>query len=1180
MKNLTDLSFITNEEGQSLLNRFKVLIRDTEAFDVLVGYFYSSGFHALYKSLEKTKQIRILIGIGTDKKTAGWIQSSEEQQEFLFSHQETKVRFSKKLVQEMDASKDTAEVHAGVMKFMEWLRSGKLQIKAYPSQNLHAKLYIMSFAEEDRDRGRIITGSSNFTQAGLTDNMEFNVELKNPSDYEFALQKFNELWSDAVEVKEDYLKTIQEKTWLNDKITPYELYLKFLYEHFKEDLKLADESPELYIPQNFKRLEYQTQAVQNAKRIVLEYGGVFLSDVVGLGKTYMSAMLAKRLGGRSLVLAPPLLLEKSNPGSWPNVFSDFHTPAVFESLGKLDKVISQGTGKYENIFIDEAHRFRHETNITYEKLSQICRGKRLILVTATPLNNSPQDILSQIKLFQPAKKSSIPNIPNLERFFGDLHRKIKKLNKAENPEEYLQVTKDNAKQIRESVLKYLMVRRTRTEIENYFAEDLQKQSVTFPEVKDPKPVYYQFNQQESQVFQKTVELIGKQLKYARYMPLIYHKKPEQLDLDIQSQKNLGVFMKVLLVKRLESSFHAFQNSIRRFIQSYEQFLKEFDRGNIYVSKDYSNKIFDLLDNDDEVAIQKLIDEDKATRYKAEDFTEDLKGDLNSDLSILYKIKSLWTEINRDPKLSAFIEALSKPKALIPINQNKSMESGLKTAEHLNKFSALKDKQNKLIVFTESKETAEYLGQELNKKFPDEVLVFTGSSAARIRDDILENFDPKAFNPKNDYRILIATEVLSEGVNLHRSNVVINYDLPWNPTRMMQRVGRINRVDTNFQQIHTFNFFPTEQSNEVIKLEQTAKAKIAAFINLLGTDARLLTGEEIPTSHELFGRLNSKKTITGEREEGESELKYLKIIKDIRDTNPDLFNKIKHLPKKARTARKYNKQDPLLISGLDHSPSDKGTESSLPDKETGSFPPDKGTESSPPDKETGSFPPDKGGKESNRGGSSSDKGTEEILKQQLALSSPLSKSNHLLTYFRKGKLNKFCLTRGGGESLELDFLSSAKLLEAQESTLREAFRSDFFTLLKQNKAKFNSLTLEDEQPFAPYRSGKDQSSELLKTLKVIEKDLRQFTEEQEAYFRQVINRLKEGALPKQTVKTALKALKKEIQASSGTPKPLKILALLELNIPRQLLQSHISENSAVLDTDSPSEVILSEYLIGE
>ncbi|GAJ06313.1 unnamed protein product, partial [marine sediment metagenome] len=255
-----------------------------------------------------------------------------------------------------------------------------------PSANIHAKLYIMTFSESDRDAGRVITGSSNFTKAGLLDNLEFNVELKNRSDYEFALEKFNELWDDAVDLKDRYQDTIQIKTWLNNNITPYELYLKFLYEYFQDDLKQAEEIFYKYVPKDFMKLEYQEQAVLNAKKILQEYGGVFISDVVGLGKTYISALLAQQLDGRHLVIAPPMLLDKDSPGSWPNIFSGFKEQADFESLGKLDKLLKRDITKYKNIFIDEAHRFRNESNTTYEMLARICRGKRVILVTATPYN--------------------------------------------------------------------------------------------------------------------------------------------------------------------------------------------------------------------------------------------------------------------------------------------------------------------------------------------------------------------------------------------------------------------------------------------------------------------------------------------------------------------------------------------------------------------------------------------------------------------------------------------------------------------------------------------------------------------------------------------------------------------------------------------------------------------------
>jgi superfamily II DNA/RNA helicase len=434
---------------------------------------------------------------------------------------------------------------------------------------------------------------------------------------------------------------------------------------------------------------------------------------------------------------------------------------------------------------------------------------------------------------------------------------------------------ENAREIRDKVLQYLMVRRTRSEIEKYFGEDLKAQKLRFPEVRNPEPVFYELNDEENEIFIKTIELITKDFKYARYMPLIYYKGEDASQPEVQAQRNLGKFMKILMVKRLESSFYAFRNTLERFINSYEHFIKEFDKGNVYVSKKYSAKIFEFLENDNDVAIQRLVDEDRAQRYAAKDFTPEFKKDLESDLATLKEISKMWQSVKRDPKLLKFIDVLLSNPIL---------------------------KENKIIIFTESKETAEYLGKNLGSKFPDQVLTFTGGSNASTREKVTQNFDAKVRFPKDDYRILVATEVLAEGVNLHRSNTVINYDIPWNPTRLMQRVGRINRVDTKFDIIYSFNFFPTQQANDQIKLKEAAEAKIQAFIQMLGTDAQLLTEGEAIESFSLFNRLTSSKTITGEGEEEDSELKYLQIIRNIRDNDPELFEKIKRLPKKARTAR--------------------------------------------------------------------------------------------------------------------------------------------------------------------------------------------------------------------------------------------------------------------------------------
>ena len=245
----SDLTFITNELGKELRERFGVLLGDdTRFFDCLVGYFFISGFHALYPALEKTEKIRILVGIKTDRTTVELIHTGEAQRTLaLESHADVRERLPGELLNEFQKSGDTAEIKGGVLKFVEWIKSGKLEVRAYPSGRVHAKLYIMTFHEGDRDKGRVITGSSNFSEAGLQDNLEFNVALKNRVDHDFTIQKFNELWASSVDVTQDYVATIEVKSPFAQ-FTPYELYLKFLYEYFRSKINLTDEIEDAYLP--------------------------------------------------------------------------------------------------------------------------------------------------------------------------------------------------------------------------------------------------------------------------------------------------------------------------------------------------------------------------------------------------------------------------------------------------------------------------------------------------------------------------------------------------------------------------------------------------------------------------------------------------------------------------------------------------------------------------------------------------------------------------------------------------------------------------------------------------------------------------------------------------------------------------------------------------------------------
>ncbi|HFL3686849.1 TPA: helicase-related protein [Clostridioides difficile] len=887
MRDYTDLTFFTNEEGNTLYDRFsKILSNNVQFFDILVGYFRSSGFYKMYESIEKIEKTRILVGLNLDKKSVEIIHTvqSEIQMDFT-SNKEAKEQYSKEVNEEIETSEDTKDVEVGIKKFIEFIKTGKLEIRVYPHHPIHAKVYIM---RKDLDRsddfGKVITGSSNFSKSGLLEQLEFNVELKDSRDVKFAFNKFEDLWKKSVDVTCEYVEQA-ENSWIREDITPYELFLKCLYEYFKEEIN-QDKIDEkiLGLPSGFMKLQYQLHAVIRAEKILETYNGVFLSDVVGLGKTYISTMLAKRLRGRKLIICPPVLKE-----NWKRVLWEFDVSAKVESLGKLDLILKMNSNSYDYVFIDEAHRFRNDDNSMYTKLHQICNGKKVVLISATPQNNYIGDIANQIYLFQNRKNSNIiPNQKDIEGFFKKLEKKLKKYNKG--TPEYLDVSRNVSTEVREKVLNHIMVRRTRKEIIKYYQKDLEAQNLKFPILNTPEKIIYEFNDKVDIAFNKTLDII-KILSYARYKSLTYLiDVPTKYKSLLIGQQNMGGFMKCILLKRLESSFYAFNKTLDRFIESYENFIEMYKLGTVYISKKYN--VYDLMDNGEYEKLSFIVDKEDAFNFKSENFKDVFIEDLEFDLANLKMIKRMWETIEDDPKLDKFMNDLKNNKIL---------------------------KKSKILIFTESKETAEYLKENIDKNFKNQTILFTGESSNRLRDVIQANFNPDEPNSeqKNDYRILVTTDVLAEGISLHRANVIINYDLPWNPTKIMQRVGRINRVGTKFDDIYVFNFFPSSQVGEHMSLEENIVSKIQAFHDTLGEDFKYLSENEEVDTYGIFGKnlynkLNSKESLKEEDFDEDSTLKYLQIIRDLRDENESLFIKIKNYPKKIRSSKYLDKEGVLTF----------------------------------------------------------------------------------------------------------------------------------------------------------------------------------------------------------------------------------------------------------------------------
>lgn len=871
----TDLKFFTNEPERDLYSRFVTILKsNTQFFDVLVGYFRASGFFKMYEALDQVEKIRILVGLNVDRYTVKIIdRATDESQYASISTANGKKMIADEIEKEFESAASSAQVEKGVHVFLDWLKSGKLEMRMYTEAPIHAKVYIM---RKDQEKvpdtfGSVITGSSNFSGAGLVNNLEFNVELKDYADVKFALDKFEELWAKGTDIRETYIEAVEQHTWMRNDITPYQLYLKTLYEFFKEEINADKENFETLLPEGYMRLQYQMDAVTQARQKLDAYNGVFVSDVVGLGKTYICAMLANSFNRNTykLIVCPPVLVDY-----WRSVLQEFDVARCdVESLGKLDKIIAKGTEKYSYVFVDEAHRFRNSSTEAFTELHQICRGKKVILISATPINNYTSDVENQIYLFQAKQSGTINGIKNIEGFFRGLNAKLAK--KPKGSAAYMEQLRENSEIIRDKLIREVMIRRTRSEIQQYYADDLAKQGLTFPKAGSPEKIIYSFDEETDDAFSQTINII-KDFKYARYTPLLYLKDKKKYAMMLAAQRNMGGFMKGILVKRLESSFYAFRKTLDRFIESYEKFIEMSKNGKIYISKKVN--VYDLLDDGNTQKLMYLIEQQDVMEFEAKEFSSQFFRDLQADLAQLKSMQFIWSLIETDPKLDEF-------------------KSNLTTNPKM--------KGKKAIVFTESTETAQYLYEELKEIYGERIIYFSGQSSTALKVEIEDSFNPKFKDKNNDkYDLLITTDVLAEGINLHRANVLVNYDLPWNPTRIMQRVGRINRVGTEYDRIYVFNFFPTAQSKKQMPLEERILEKLQAFHDTLGEDFKYLSDEEEVSSKKLFSDLTSD--LDHEEESTNPELAYLAIIRQIRDNDPKLFSLIKRLPKKAKAGKNSEK----------------------------------------------------------------------------------------------------------------------------------------------------------------------------------------------------------------------------------------------------------------------------------
>ena len=882
-----------------------------ERFLAVVGFFRSSGYFKLRKELGDISEIKILVGINIDD-----IFRKHNKAVLMFGDSvKAKEIYENGFKEDIINSKYSPEVEAGIIQMCEDLIDGRLQMRICADKNLHAKFYLcLPIEHSEHSDGWVVMGSSNISESGLglkqPPQYELNVAMKDYDDVKYCHDEFVELWEKAIPLKADDIVSYKNKTHLGYQPTPYELYIKVLIDTFGNQV---EDNFTMELPQGVKDLKYQKDAVIQGYQMLMEHNGLFLADVVGLGKTMIATMIAKRFieangsDTNVLVIFPPAL-EKN----WRDTFDLFgiKKKAQFITNGSLSKIL-EGKDQYKNksefdlIIIDEAHGFRNDTSGRYDELQKICKApcvnggllhsyqKKVMLLSATPLNNRPSDLLNQLLLFQNSQSCTIDGIPNLKAFFSPLIQNYDRLMREREERDVTAEVDKIYEAIRDKVIDKVTVRRTRNNIQNDpdYKADIALQGIVFPQILPPNELTYQMDSDTSVRFYKTLKMLtdskseqnplGIGLNYARYRAVEYLKEEYRAKYKnaVHIGQSLAGIYRVHMVKRLESSFYAFKKSLATLLRITTDMIKMFEENKVIIAPDLKVKDLQAKDMELDEIIQLALEKgylEEDILYEAEAFAPEFLEMLHYDRVVLEQLNNDWNNENEDPKFDLFRNRLETEFMNEDINAN-----------------------GKLVLFSESVDTLNYLYDRLTTEIGrTDVLKITAANRDRFRQIIADNFDANNDTKASQYNIIITSDVLAEGVNLHRSNVIINYDSPWNATRLMQRIGRVNRIGSVAPRIYNYMFYPSRQGDGEIQLYKNALVKLQGFHSAFGEDAQIYSHEEIVKEFKMFDS-NVKDVI-------DKKIALLREVRELYNTNRKLYNKIKSLPMKSRAMRNTGK----------------------------------------------------------------------------------------------------------------------------------------------------------------------------------------------------------------------------------------------------------------------------------
>ena len=876
------------------------------ALDIATAYFTVGGFELLHHGLVGLDNFRLLLGA----------EPSQGEQVGLRPQSEDVKGLLRRDLEDLPFDEKTLRVVEDLIAF---LQRDSVLVRVHQEGFLHAKCWIFYSDRPGQqmlfDRFRpivAVVGSSNFTRPGLTSNRELNLAHKvllepseaedieaaeavrwlsdaRPSDRIAAENRqllksevgaraiidlsawFDRQWADARDFKTDLITLLDESKFGRKEYSPYQVYMKALYEYFKG--KLEDETPSP-TRSAVELAEFQEDAVKKARKILARHDGVMIADSVGLGKTWIGKKLledfAYHMRQKALVICPASLRDM-----WQGELQEATVSAAVlsqEELGR-EEFDPAPWSDADVILVDESHNFRNRNAQRYAAIESVLganggRGrdglrKKIILLTATPVNNDLFDLYNQIALITQGDRSyfSAVGIGDLYRYFRQARREARQ--------------NGNVGALF-NILEEIVIRRIRPFIRSAYPEaTIAGKKIYFPKRK-LRTVQYNLEAVCGGIYDEIVSGI-ESLKLAPYNLEAYKKAGVEVD-DFEAgreQALVGIF-KSRYLKRFESSVEAFRISVRRalaFIKTFESYILD---GRILPSTDFRRAIRYLAreDEEDDAMPTSLADEMDAS----EEAKRSLEGMETVDRE-QYDLRRLHDALQHDGDVLSGIWQRIKdiePETDAKLQRLKDLLRG-----------ELRGK--KVLIFTYFKDTARYLYRHVGhpehedaKRFREElggvqVRRMDSDADAKTRTRTVQSFAPKA-NRKPEWigtdketDILISTDVLSEGQNLQDCGYLLNYDLHWNPTRMVQRAGRIDRIGTDFETLWIYNMFPDEGLERLLRLVQSLNQKIANIDRLGMLDASVLGESVNPRNFNTLRRIREEDGAVVEEEEQFSEL---------------------------------------------------------------------------------------------------------------------------------------------------------------------------------------------------------------------------------------------------------------------------------------------------------------------